>query len=189
MKDDNENRNTSDDLDRTIDAVLAKYASVEPRAGLDERILANLRTADTRITDRGWWGWNVAAALAAVLIMMATLWRWSMPAPPIAVHPSAGQQTAPTESANREINITLKNIPSQSRDIRHRAKHEVVAANPKLDVFPSPLPLSEQEKLLAIYVAQFPERAELIAEARMADLQHEAEERQALAAEEQNQKQ
>ena len=36
-------RRESDDLDRALDAALAKYTSVEPRAGLDERILANLR--------------------------------------------------------------------------------------------------------------------------------------------------
>jgi hypothetical protein len=64
-----------------------------------------------------------------------------------------------------------------------------VASEPKLDVFPSPLPLSEQEKLLAIYVGQDPEHAALVAQARMADLRHEAEERQQIAAGEQDYKQ
>jgi hypothetical protein len=41
-----------------------------------------------------------------------------------------------------------------------------MAGNPKLDQFPSPRPLSEQEKLLQSYVAEYPERAVLIARAR-----------------------
>jgi hypothetical protein len=64
-----------------------------------------------------------------------------------------------------------------------------VASGPKLDVFPSPLPLSEQEKLLATYVGQYPEHAALVAEARMADLRHEAEERHQIAAGEPDEKQ
>jgi hypothetical protein len=57
-----------------------------------------------------------------------------------------------------------------------------VATAPKLDQFPSPQPLSEQEKLLWNYVAQHPERAGLVAEARMESLERDAEERRQLAA-------
>ena len=41
-----------------------------------------------------------------------------------------------------------------------------MGAPPKLDQFPSPQPLSEQEKLLQSYVAKYPEQAVLIARAR-----------------------
>ena len=41
----------------------------------------------------------------------------------------------------------------------------VAAGSPKLDQFPSPQPLSEQEKILTNYVAQYPEHAVLIARA------------------------
>jgi hypothetical protein len=50
------------------------------------------------------------------------------------------------------------------------------AAEPKLDVFPSPLPLSEQEKMLASYVAEYPKEAALIARLRTEALQREFEE-------------
>jgi hypothetical protein len=69
MKHDTENRRTSDDLDRTLDAVLSRYASVEPRAGLEERILANLRTADAPTSAHAWWTWRMAAVLSAVLMI------------------------------------------------------------------------------------------------------------------------
>ena len=48
-----------------------------------------------------------------------------------------------------------------------RARPTVVAAaNPKLDQFPSPRPLSEEEQLLVRYVHEFPEEAVLIAKAQ-----------------------
>jgi hypothetical protein len=43
----------------------------------------------------------------------------------------------------------------------------VVSAGPKLQQFPSPQPLSDQEKILANYVSEYPEHAALIAQARM----------------------
>ncbi len=47
-----------------------------------------------------------------------------------------------------------------------RATPAVVASGPKLDQFPSPRPLSEQEKILASYVTKYPKHAALIAQAR-----------------------
>jgi len=38
--------------------------------------------------------------------------------------------------------------------------------NPKLDQFPSPHPLSEQEEMLACYVAQFNDEAVIVARVR-----------------------
>ena len=42
-----------DELDRMLDATLAKYAAAEPRAGFEERVLANLRAERARVPDRG----------------------------------------------------------------------------------------------------------------------------------------
>jgi hypothetical protein len=51
----------------------------------------------------------------------------------------------------------------------------VVAAVPKLDQFPSPRPLSEQEQILATYVAQFHDEAVLIARARKEAMERDRE--------------
>jgi hypothetical protein len=51
----------------------------------------------------------------------------------------------------------------------------VAEADPKLDVFPSPRPLSEEELALARYVRHFPSDAKLVAQAQ------EASEREVLA--------
>ncbi len=69
-----------DELDRMLDAALAKYAAVEPRTGLEDRILANLRAERTRVPDRAWWRWSVAGALAAVVVVaLALAWRSGKP--------------------------------------------------------------------------------------------------------------
>ena len=52
---------------------------------------------------------------------------------------------------------------------------------PKLDQFPSPRPLTEQEKILQSYVAENPEKAVLIARARSEALQRDLEEMKAFA--------
>ncbi len=56
----------------------------------------------------------------------------------------------------------------------HRAQPEVVAsASPRLDQFPSPRPLSEQEKILLDYVGRFPDEAARVADAQTALAQRE----------------
>jgi hypothetical protein len=49
-------------------------------------------------------------------------------------------------------------------------------STPKLAQFPSPQPLSEQERILASYVAKYPEQAALVAQARAQALQQDREE-------------
>lgn len=177
------------DLDRVIDAALEKYASVEPRAGLQERILASLGAAD-RNKRGAWWMWGVAAVLAAVVLVAGTLvWRSRITHPPVAIRPSSTQQTprVPEFAQGERMPPPVKRpLRGGGRSV---ARHETVAANPKLNVFPSPLPLSEQERLLAIYVGQFPEHAALVAEARMDDLRQEAEVRRKIAEDKRDQKQ
>jgi hypothetical protein len=187
----NEKWKTDDDFDRALDGVLAKYASVEPRAGLEERILANLRSAPTTPNANPWWNGRMAAVLAVVLMIAALLvwWRNQSSPPPIVVHrPPLREAPIDPYVANRETTQAAKTKPHR-RTTGPRPQRETVASGPKLDVFPSPLPLSEQEKLLAIYVGQSPEHAALVAEARMADLRREAEERQQIAAGEHDEKQ
>jgi hypothetical protein len=179
-----DNRNERDDLDRTLDAALAKYASVEPREGLEERILANLRAAGMRAAQRTSWSWGFAVLAAILAIAAVGVWKWSKPTQtPVAIHTSTPKQ-APVvpDLAHRDWNnVPPRSLPRQTA--RHQPEREVVAADPKLDVFPSPLPLSEQEKILASYVSQYPQHAALVAEARMDDLRQESEERRRIASE------
>jgi hypothetical protein len=153
-----------DELDRVLDGALAKYAAAEPRAGLDERVLANLRAEQARVPERVWWRWSVAGALVAlVVVALAVAWRSGRPhAPVIANHPptpAPSVQQAGTRATSNGGAIRRTQVP------RSRPRVEI-AANPQLDQFPSPRPLSEEEQLLVRYVHEFPEEAVLIAKAQ-----------------------
>ena len=190
-----------DELDRALDAALAKYAAVEPRAGLEDRVLANLQAERAQVPDRAWWQWGVAGALAAVVVIaLALAWRSGKPSRPVV----ARHSPAMTEAAKDPARLVASNSgagsnkrhPQASTEARRRTANHVrqetiVAANsnfnqpkldqPKLDQFPSRQPLSEQEKLLQSYVAEYPEKAVLIARARSEALQRDLEEMKALA--------
>lgn len=168
--------------DRQLDAALAKYAAVEPRPGLEERVLANLRVERSRVPNRAWWRWGLAGALAAVIVVaLALAWKSGKPSPQQVVqHPSTGQPTPsippePTVAKDENSATQSPKRKTRPRAVQHGQDSVVAKASPKLDVFPSPQPLSEQEKILANYVAKNPENAALIAEARMEDLRHEQE--------------
>jgi hypothetical protein len=201
-----------DELDNALDAALAKYAAVEPRAGLEDRILANLRADWSRVPDRAWWRWSVAGALAAIVVVaLALAWRSGKPSRPVVANHSPATTQASKEQATLAVSSGDANerpLYTSNSTIRRTTnpvrRETVVAASPKLgqpkldqpklDQFPSPQPLSEQEKILQSYVAEYPEKAVLIARARSEALQRDLEEMNAFAsgqrptdAEEQNQ--
>ncbi|MBZ5680384.1 MAG: hypothetical protein LAO24_09795 [Acidobacteriia bacterium] len=164
-----------DALDRELDAALARYASIEPRAGLEQRILANLRIEGQKVPHRGLWHWSALAAMAVALIVAAWVagWKSLWPRPdnkaqqPSTMTPSSrpGKQTV----SNGERNGVRPHRPMPVRRSAGRRGHPpvMVAAQPKQEQFPSSRPLSEQERILADYVASYPEHAVLVAEARM----------------------
>ncbi|MGO9088628.1 MAG: hypothetical protein ACLQBK_25770 [Candidatus Sulfotelmatobacter sp.] len=165
------------ELDRALDAALAKYAAVEPRAGLEQRLLANLRAERAQVPDRAWWRWSLAAALTAVVVVaLALAWRSGGPSHrvvenPPSPTPQSAQTSAQVSSNDDRQQIRGTQSGPQERGARrraaiHRAQPKVVIATiPKLDQFPSPQPLSEQETILKSYVAKYPEQAVLIARA------------------------
>jgi hypothetical protein len=172
----------ADELDRQLDAALARYAAIEPRAGLEERVLANLRVQPTPVVNRAWWRGGLALAATAIVIVTVTLsWRSGKPSEPaITNRPSVAvpSQKAPeTQAANPGGNVVWTGHKRIGNAHRHRSQPEALAAaNPKLDQFPSPRPLSDQEKMLVSYISNDPERAALVAEARMDSLRRDREE-------------
>jgi hypothetical protein len=63
------NQEEKDNLDQLLDGMLARYGAAEPRAGLEGRILANLRShADPRSSVS--WMTVAAAAIAIVVAVM-----------------------------------------------------------------------------------------------------------------------
>jgi hypothetical protein len=171
-------------IDRELDAALALYAAVEPRAGLEDRILANLRAERAHPPAHAWWRWTAAPALAAMLLVALTFFLRSgeRRRDNVAGHPSPSHTAQDSVSngtqvvANRASNPTRVPHPASEKKPRPRIsdhRSAVMASGPKLDQFPSPQPLSEQEKILESYVARYPEHAALIAQARAESLRQD----------------
>ena len=155
------------ELDRMLNTGLASYAAVEPRAGLNDRILANLRMQQAQPPSR-WWQWSLAAGLAAVIAVTITLWwRVQTPVPPVVSRPTVtkpyGVNSMPQLA--RQGSGPLEPEKSRRTGQGHRIA-PVLAAEPKLDQFPSPQPLSPEEIALARYVQNFPKEAQLVARAQ-----------------------
>ena len=169
----------NDDLGHELNAVLAKYAAAEPRAGLEERILASLRAEQTHVPDRTWWRWAIAGALAVVVVAgVALAWRWVAPSQPtIAKRPQPSTQQPQKTRTQIAVLDNTAIQPHARTGIRrtsvHSPKNTNVRVSPKLEQFPSPQPLSEQERILASYVGKYPEHAILIARARSEALQRD----------------
>ena len=169
--DHNSERAPDENLDRILDAVLAKYVSTEPRPGLEARILANVRSNAVSMAQHARWYWGFAAALATILLTIAIGLRSAKP------NTGNGRGTAQAQMNPSQIDLPKLNPEGglvQPHTPIHVAKasatpiHRKPTApkNPKLDQFPSPHPLSEQEQMLALYVAQFNDEAVIVARVR-----------------------
>jgi hypothetical protein len=171
----------NDRLDRDLNAALARFAAAEPRKGLEERILATVRAKQQRFATRSWWRWPVLATLAAALVVSVSVaWKSVKRQQTTVAHSSAAKHN--TRHTETRITDNVAGSPirhekaaSEMRRkpnaIGHRAT--IVVSAVKLDQFPSPLPLSEQEKILARYVTKYPEHAALIAQARTEELRRD----------------
>jgi hypothetical protein len=171
-------------LDRELDAALAKFAAVEPRTALEERVLANLRAGQKRAAEHSWGRWPVLGATAAVVIVVAAslLWQPGEPTADMTTHLPA---TTVQGDKQTGMHIAAKDMgtpdhPAVPTAIKRptrpgvRRPQGLVESGPRLDQFPSPRPLSEEEKLLVRYVHDFPREAVMIAKEQV-ELEQEME--------------
>lgn len=172
--------NDQEDLaNNLLNAALKRYSSAEPRAGLEGRVLANLRAEHGRLGRRVSL-WVSLAAIALVGTVAATIflvWRPDVKPQIVATHAVAGviAKKTITGSAERKQSSVRRRSHVFARGRRQAMASPVSPADdgPKLDQFPSPRPLSEQEKMLARYVQERPQEARLIARAQAELLQQD----------------
>jgi hypothetical protein len=137
----------SDDPDKILDIALATYA--DPVESLDPSMLAEriITIAQTRKPARLWrWGLPAAVVLAGVLIFAV------IPERPIKI----------SSTSFRSQSMQASKIAPQQRHhpVTHIARRALYSSRtdagrhgpPKLDQFPMPEPLSEQEKLLVLFM-------------------------------------
>ncbi|HLV88145.1 MAG TPA: hypothetical protein VKV39_14260 [Candidatus Sulfotelmatobacter sp.] len=167
MKNDNKPpNNMHDDLDRILDAHLEKYATGKPRPGLETRILANLRVEEIREVP-AWPKWILAgAAVALVMIAVAIAWKPGKPSHPAIANRPPATVEIPNPSPEPLGKDKLASGKKPFRKHRALQAKTVAAADPKLDQFPSPEPLTEEELALVRYLRNFPGEAVMIARAQ-----------------------
>ncbi len=172
-------------LDEMLDGLLSEYSAAQPRPGLETRILANLREQSAAVKDKSSprvWRWNFAwtrvgiwagAAMATAAILLAIY--LSRPAqqksaPQIVQQAPQKEVPGPVQQKNpagQDVHAGNQ-LPDQRREElvkKKTVKNTMVAerqvAVVRQEVFPSPSPLSDQEKLLFRYLARTP-REELV---------------------------
>ena len=163
-----------DELDRMLETALAKYAATEPRPGLEDRVLAHLQSERTPMPVHAWWRWSVAAGLAVVILAVALAWRSGKSSPLVVADHSTAQMRGtkeppkqPASNSEQGLVPSVEPRPARNKTGHHHRPSVEIAIPPKLDQFPSPQPLSEQEIALARYAHQFPQEATLVALAQV----------------------
>lgn len=145
-----------DDLERLIDGALASYADPGPSSGLERRILARISTthASTRRRRLLIWATGLPAAAVActMLLFVSSSFRHAQPHP----HKESGSPVAkvPFSAAGAAPRMPVRSVIHERKASRHAIRQ--VSAMPKLDIFPTPAPLSSEEKALIGLVAETP---------------------------------
>lgn len=199
MQDENSGR------DRELETILATYTAIEPRPGLEQRVLANLRAKQQLDAARSSRRGPVLAALAVAVTVAVVSLSWltrskvfdSPTGSDVASRAYVASDSWPAGAAQSDLEKPrLEGRPLQGRvqpTRREKAGTSRPGGNdwrktktavelmPRLERFPAPEPLSEQEKLLVRFAEDDPQEATLVAEARAEQLQREDEELKALA--------
>jgi hypothetical protein len=144
-------------VDDLLETSLKRYHGKEPRSGLEMRILAAIRSRE-RAARRRWLGWAAAACAGILAIIVLTL--HFAPAPHRQLTPSAelspkesGAQRAPLQAAkpSTPAMASQQQLRLGSRGPAARV-HRVATRQPRPEQFPTPSPLTEQERLLLAYL-------------------------------------
>lgn len=173
MADQNDERK----LDELLDSALSEYSAVEPRPGLEVRLLAHVREA-AEPQARWWnvrWFWTGAVAAAIAVIVLSVLFLRPERRPQrVEIRPNHPQTLQPQPQPNSEV-ITAKTatVP-RGRRVPHAQPQQELARSDRPAIFPTPSGLSEQEKLMLAYIAQTP-KEEIIAQMRPPNAEEEEE--------------
>jgi hypothetical protein len=156
-----------DEIDLQLDSALSTYADPGAHSGLEDRVVAALRaarTAENSPTPRRWrWlPWAIAIPIAASLLLLwfSTLKARHLPAS----QEQQARETRPATIPTRTSPSTAVRTHASARVKRpmHRAQApsavEVSKSipRPKLDVFPTPQPLTAEERALVLVVTETP---------------------------------
>lgn len=150
-------------LDRLIDAALATYADAHPGENLAEHILTRLANEPAPRPRLAWQPWAIVAFSAAIYLLLLVHSRSAFTKPYTAPPIQSALVQNPTATAGSPHTHGAR-TPGAARQINGAAPHRqpfaataVPQPLPKLDVFPTPTPLTRQERALAVYIAHTPQ--------------------------------
>lgn len=163
--------NNEHEVEQWLDAAICQYSKVEPRTGLENRVLANLQAerGRTAMQRRWWWTAGTVAVAAAIVAAAWVGGNGNRKTPVAAVETSTTQRedAGRSKEPGPRLPATQQAKAGTRRPRVEPAIGDVAEVKPpKLEQFPSPAPLTEQEEMLARYVQEFPRRATLVARAQ-----------------------
>jgi hypothetical protein len=150
-----------DDLDLLLDSALASYADPGPDAGLERRTLARVAAEPATAPRRRGLLWGFGLTIATCLLLLIFFW-------PRIGNPHADQQARRPQkpavmTARNEPATAPRSAPDLTADAQTHRSHlrsTVIAAKagalPKLDIFPTPVPLTPQEQALVDFATHAP---------------------------------
>jgi hypothetical protein len=139
------------DFDGILDDVLEKDTLVEPRPGMEQRVLARVREERTAVVRmRGWW-FGAAASLAACLVIAVAVHHWSgtrdispvpgaqaVVEPPSAMASSTHAVVSPPEAKRAPLHREAVRRSSSVRAVPADGVKQVREERlPKMDTFPA----------------------------------------------------
>jgi hypothetical protein len=157
-------------VDELLDASLKRYGAGEPRAGLEMRLLAGVRGRQGAARRRRLvWALAVCAGMLAAVVFLLHSAR--VPSRQHVTSASVPRPTVepPTSLGRADSHLGSPRLVQGPREKPRTPKPGVRATKPsRPEQFPTPMPLTEQEKLLLTYLANTT-RPDLLAETNKAD--------------------
>jgi hypothetical protein len=139
------------ELDRMIDAALPGYSSAEPRPGLGDRVIARALVEKRRFSPIAW-QWSLA--LPAVAAFLVFLFLPRTPHQPLESIQSV-PKSSPTVALSAPETRPAPHAVSKAKKAPASLPLTTLAADqqplPKQQVFPSPSPLTAEERTFVAY--------------------------------------
>jgi hypothetical protein len=157
-------RHDRDELDDLIDRALPGYSTSEPMHGLEERVLRRVRTAGASSPGPRRYRWALAFPVLAAVFLGAIVLRTlpssksqttgtaaghALPVTAFKTPPPAPLRPSVPEPASPATKVSRRTLPRQDRRARP-------AAVPKKESFPTPAPMTAEERALIAWAGREP---------------------------------
>jgi hypothetical protein len=140
--------NNQDELERILEKSIASYVEAEPLAGMEERVITRIGMTETPRRSVNSWHAVLALCLAGMVIAGFVLVRTKQSKP----RPMA------TVAVSRPPHFEQAQTPVfEPRRRLHAARVRRVSTLPKGRVFPTPSPLTKEERLMVALVVKNPD--------------------------------